>query len=84
MKVYLETDGRRSVKQIAAAAGVHETDAGQWLAEMEKDHHLVALLPQKKKDKIYEKSPIDFALGISEKLSAELEKKQNGSNETDE
>ena len=81
MKVYLETDGRRSVKQVAAAAGVFENDAGQWLAEMANDDvRLVALLPQKKQDKIYDKTPADFPLGISEKLHAELAKKHNGSN----
>lgn len=83
MKVYLETDGRRSVKQVAAAAGVYETDAGKWLAEMVGER-LVGLLPQKAKDKIYEKSPADFALGISEKLRAELDKKKNGSASSDE
>jgi hypothetical protein len=83
MKVYLETDGRRSVSQVAAAAGVHEPDAGKWLAKMERDQ-LVGLLPQKKNDKIYEKSPVDFALGISAKLRAELEKKQKGVSSKDE
>lgn len=84
MKVYLETDGRRSVKQVAAAAGVFEQDAGQWLAEMGRDDvRLVALLPQKNKDKIYEKTPADFPLRISEKLRAELAKK-NGNSDTNE
>jgi hypothetical protein len=77
MRVFLETDGRRSVKEVAKAAGVYETDAGQWLAEMQKEK-LVDLLPQKKKDKIYVKSPVDFSLGISERLSSEIETKSNG------
>lgn len=85
MKVYLETDGRRSVKEVAAAAKVPENHAGQWLAEMAgNDVRLVALLPQKRSDKIYDKTPADFPLGISERLRAELTKKKSGSNKDNE
>ena len=36
------------------------------LAELERNK-LIGLLPQKKTDKIYERSPVDFALGILRK-----------------
>jgi len=79
MRVYLETNGRRTVSEIAAATKIHVADVSRWLTEMEKER-IVELLPAIKKRKIYQKTPADFALGISEHLREELAKKNNGKN----
>lgn len=77
MRVFLETNGRRTVGEIASAAKVHLSDASRWLTDMEKER-IVELLPVTKNRKIYQKTPADFALGITEKLREELDKQENG------
>jgi len=74
MRVYLNTNAKRTINEIASAAGVHRPDASKWLTEMEREN-IVEVLPVSKGGKIYRKTPADFALGISEKLEEELLKK---------
>jgi hypothetical protein len=82
MRVYLETNGVRTVSEIAAAAKVDVANVSRWLTDMEKEK-IVELLPVAKNKKIYQKTPADFALGISEKLREETAKK-NGKTESNE
>lgn len=71
MRVYLEANGKRTVGEVATAAGVDQADASRWLTEMEKQR-IVERLPVVKRRKVYDKTPIDFSLRISEQLKAEL------------
>lgn len=80
MRVYLAVNGKRTVNEIATVAEVHRQDAGQWLKEME-THELVELLPVSKTIKTYQKTPADFALGISRSLEEELAKKNDADGE---
>jgi hypothetical protein len=74
MRVYLATNGKRTINEIASDAEVHRSDAGKWLTDMEREN-IVELLPSSKGSKLYRKTPADFALGISGKLEEELAKK---------
>lgn len=77
MRVFLETNGVRTVNEVAVAAKVHVSDASRWLTEMERER-IVELLPVAKNRKIYQKTPADFALGISDRLREELNKQEDG------
>lgn len=77
MRVFMETNGIRTVGEIAAGAKVHISDASRWLTEMDRER-IVELLPVAKNKKIYQKTPADFALGITERLREELDKQENG------
>lgn len=74
MRVFLEVNGKRTVTEVAAAAKVHVQDASVWLKEFETEK-IVELLPISKSSRVYQKTPADFALGISEKLQDEVSKK---------
>ena len=58
--------------ETGGAAGVDQADASRWLTKMEKQQ-IVELLPVTKRTKVYQKTPADFPLRISEQLEAELE-----------
>jgi len=78
MRVFLEVNGKRTVSEVALAAKVHAQDASVWLKDFETEK-IVELLPVSKSSRVYQKTPADFALGISEKLQEEITKK-NGQN----
>jgi hypothetical protein len=82
MRVYLETNGVRTVSEIALVTKVDVANVSRWLTEMEQER-IVELLPVTKKKKIYQKTPADFALGISEQLREEITKKKGKAESND-
>jgi len=66
-KVYLATDGKRTVSKIGEFLGLHQEAVSKELKELE-DRGLV----EQKKWGIYRKTKVDTTIGLSNKLRKEL------------